>query len=71
MTPTITNSDTQTTIQTSTPRGSDIVTSKQGESGTNQVTNRDYQRNAMVQNHKNRGDNQHTGAVTLQDPTKA
>ena len=40
MTPTNKNSDTQNTIQTPTPGGSDDVTTNQGGVGTNQVTNR-------------------------------
>ena len=36
-----TNRDTQTKIQTPTPRGSDNAKTNQGESGTNQGKNRD------------------------------
>ena len=60
MTPTDTNNDTKTKIQTPTPGGSDNVTSNQGASGSNQGTNREYWYNTRGQKQKNRGINQHS-----------
>ena len=70
MTPTNTNSDTQTIIQRTTSGGIDNVTPNQVGSGTNQGTSGDNWRNARGRNQKNRGDNQNLSkiiAVTLQE----
>ena len=58
MTPNDTNSDTKTTIQTSTPGEGDNVTPNQVVSGNNQGTNRDNQHNTKGKNQKNGGGNQ-------------